>query len=331
VRLRAPRDFRSEEDEPSFAERRVDDFDRLIEMREREGLGLQFIIQVDTLCHRIPNFIEKAARAGCKRVFIGLENINPDNLLQAKKKQNRVHEYRQMFLAWRAQRVITYAGYILGFPNDTAERVARDIATVQRELPVDVLEFFILTPLPGSADHKQLFTDGAWMDPDMNKYDLEHVTAHHPVMSDPEWQSLYRRAFDLYYSPEHIERMFRRAKASGIKPVRLVNHVLQFYFTFRQEKVHPLQGGFFRRKIRTQRRSGLPRENPLVFYIRRVREVLETHLKLAAFYLYLHRIRRRVERDPSPYIDPAIEPIDGERLIPTAPHRTNKAIASAAA
>jgi radical SAM superfamily enzyme YgiQ (UPF0313 family) len=85
-------------------------FDRLIEMREREGLGLQFIIQVDTLCHRIPNFVEKAARAGCKRVFIGLENINPDNLLQAKKKQNRVHEYRQMFLAWRAQRVITYAG-----------------------------------------------------------------------------------------------------------------------------------------------------------------------------------------------------------------------------
>jgi hypothetical protein len=64
--------------------------------------GLQFIIQVDTLCHRIPNFVEKAAHPGCKRVFIGLENINPDNLLQAKKKQNRVHEYRRMFLAWRA-------------------------------------------------------------------------------------------------------------------------------------------------------------------------------------------------------------------------------------
>ena len=158
-------------------------FDRLIEMREREGLGLQFIIQVDTLCHRIPNFIEKAARAGCKRVFIGLENINPDNLLQAKKKQNRVHEYREMFLAWRAQRVITYAGYILGFPGDTPERIARDIRTVQRELPVDLLEFFILTPLPGSADHQQLYKNGVWMDPDMNKYDLEHVTTGHPVMT----------------------------------------------------------------------------------------------------------------------------------------------------
>ena len=62
-----------------------------------------------------------------------------------------------MFLAWRAQRVITYVGHILGFPGDTPERIARDIRTVQQELPVDLLEFFILTPLPGSADHQVLY------------------------------------------------------------------------------------------------------------------------------------------------------------------------------
>jgi radical SAM superfamily enzyme YgiQ (UPF0313 family) len=305
-------------------------FDRLIAMREEEGLTLNFLIQVDTLCHRIPNFIEKAARAGCTRVFIGLENINPDNLLAAKKKQNRVHEYRQLFLDWRKHKVITYAGYILGFPNDTPERIARDIATVQRELPVDLLEFFILTPLPGSADHKQLYTAGAWMDPDMNKYDLEHVTAHHPAMTDREWQALYRSAFDQYYSPEHIERIFRRAKASGMKPVRLVNHVLQFYFTFRQEKVHPLQGGFFRRKIRSQRRTGLPRENPLLFYPRRVWEIVDTHVRLVAFYLFLHRIRKKVERDRAPYSDPALIPIEAADAMPASPARKEQPAAAAA-
>jgi hypothetical protein len=296
-------------------------------MREREGLELQFIIQVDTLCHRIPNFVEKAACAGCKRVFIGLENINPDNLLQAKKKQNRVHEYRQMFLAWRAQRVITYAGYILGFPSDTPERIARDIRTVQQELPVDLLEFFILTPLPGSADHQALDRDGVWMDPDMNKYDLEHVTTGHSVMTPGDWQQVYREAWDLYYSADHIERIFRRAKASGIKPVRLLNHILQFYFTFLQENVHPLQGGYFRRKLRRERRAGLPRENPLVFYVRRVWEAVETHVKLVSFYLYLHRIRRRVERDPSPYSDPALTPIEGELPV----RRKEKVLTGAAA
>ena len=304
-------------------------FDRLILMREQEGLRLQFIIQVDTLCHRIPNFIDKAARAGCKRVFIGLENVNPDNLLSAKKKQNRVHEYRAMFHAWRARQVITYAGYILGFPGDTAERIARDIETVQRELPVDLLEFFILTPLPGSADHQALATHGVWMDPDMNKYDLEHVTTGHPVMSAGEWQRVYRDAWDLYYSEAHIETIFRRAKASGIKPVRLLNHILQFYFTFIQENVHPLQGGYFRRKVRRSRRTGLLLENPLLFYPRRLREVVETHTKLVTFYLYLHRIRRRVERDNRPYIDPALTPL-ADPEPPPPPHGGSATLTAAA-
>ena len=147
-------------------------------------------------------------------------------------------------------------------------------------------------------------------------------------MTAEDWQQVYREAWDLYYSAEHIETIFRRAKASGIKPVRLLNHILQFYFTFLQENVHPLQGGYFRRKLRRERRAGLPRENPLVFYVRRVREVLATHIKLAAFYLYLHRIRRKVERDPRPYSDAALAPIDGNLL---AIRRQEKVLSGAAA
>jgi radical SAM superfamily enzyme YgiQ (UPF0313 family) len=181
-------------------------FDRLVEMRERDGIDVHLVIQVDTLCYRIPRFIEKAARAGVKRVFIGLENINPDNLLQAKKKQNRVHEYRKLFLEWRAHGVITFAGYILGFPNDTPDRIARDIKTVQEQLPVDMLEFFILTPLPGSEDHQKLHKAGVWMDPDMNKYDVEHVATGHALMSKSEWEGAYRSAWELYYTGESMKR-----------------------------------------------------------------------------------------------------------------------------
>ncbi len=38
-------------------------FDRLIKLRQ-EGLNSRFVIQVDTACHKIPRFIEKAAAAG---------------------------------------------------------------------------------------------------------------------------------------------------------------------------------------------------------------------------------------------------------------------------
>jgi hypothetical protein len=50
-----------------------------------------------------------------------------------------------------------------------------------------MLEFFCLTPLPGSQDHKDLHERGVRMDPDMNRYDLEHVVTGHPNMSTQEW------------------------------------------------------------------------------------------------------------------------------------------------
>ena len=53
-----------------------------------------------------------------------------------------------------------WAGYIIGFPADTPETVMRDIGIIQRELPIDFLEFFVLTPLPGSEDHQKLALAG---------------------------------------------------------------------------------------------------------------------------------------------------------------------------
>ena len=135
-----------------------------------------------------------------RRVFIGLENINPANLMSAKKKQNKITEYRKMLLAWKQAGIITYAGYILGFPGDTAESIAHDIEVIKKELPVDLLEFFYLTPLPGSEDHKQLFTrrhsDGRRPQP----YDLYHITTEHPKMTRAEWAHAYDMAWKNYYT-----------------------------------------------------------------------------------------------------------------------------------
>ncbi len=80
-------------------------------------------------------------------------------MIAAKKRQNKITEYRKMLLAWKAVGVLTYAGYILGFPSDTSESIMRDIDDrCKRELPVDMLEFFCLTPLPGSEDHQDVST-----------------------------------------------------------------------------------------------------------------------------------------------------------------------------
>ncbi len=286
-------------------------FDRLIELRREEGLRVFLILQVDTLCHRIPNFIDKAYAAGTRRVFIGLENINPDNLVDAKKRQNRIWEYREMTQAWKKHGITNYAGYILGFANDTPERIERDIEIIKEELPIDMLEFFPLTPLPGSEDHQRLHKQGVPMDPDMNRYDLEHVVVDHPKMTRREWTDIYWRAWDLFYTKEHMERIMRRHVASGMTS----RHILSVLAWFRGhpviEKVHPIQGGHFRRKSRLQRRSGMPIESRLIFYPRRLWEVSRAAFLWSKLFAQLYVIARKVERDPhkKSYSDRALAPV----------------------
>jgi hypothetical protein len=295
--------------------------DRLIWLREKESLHMRFTIQVDTQCHKVPRFIEKVTRAGCSRVFLGMESVNPENLAAAGKVQNRVSEYRTMLQAWRERGVLTYAGYILGFPADTPESIERDIRTIQAEIPIDILEFFMLTPLPGSADHKALYLKGVWMEPDMNAYDTEHVTTNHPRMSAAEWQDIYRRAWHLYYSPEHVETLLRRAQVCGPRIKRLAASIFCYYGSYRFENVHPLQAGVLRRKVRKTRRPGLPRENPLMFYPRRLWEMCSTYAAGGAYYLWLQRLRKRIEQDPSAasYTDQALCKSDPTASRPTMP------------
>ena len=291
-------------------------FDRIIELRERDGIDVRFMIQVDTLCHKLPNFVEKARRAGVTRIFIGLENINPANLMAAKKRQNRITEYRTMLLAWKEAGIWTYAGYIIGFPNDTPESVRHDIEIVKRELPLDILEFFFLTPLPGSEDHKTLWTKGVAMDPDLNKYDLEHACTAHPKMSKEDWEQLYRDAWRFYYTPEHIETILRRAQAFGVPIYRLLLMILWFSSSVAVEGQHPLQGGLVRLTSRHERRSGMPIESVWRFYPRIAWGFFAKHARLLGHAWRIYRIYRKVVADPNPrgYSDPAMIPVTDDDL-----------------
>jgi len=290
-------------------------FDRLIRLREVDGIPLGLMIQVDTLCHKIPDFVEKAKRAGVTRVFIGLENINPDNLAAAKKKQNRITEYRAMLLSWKAQGIITIAGYILGFPADTAQSIRRDIAIIQNELPLDGLEFFCLTPLPGSEDHQTLWKNAVPMDSDLNTYDVEHVCTAHARMSREDWEGIYREAWQLYYSPQHMKTLLRRAAATGVSLRSLVKLLVVFSSTVRIESVHPLQGGVLRLRHPSERRPTLAPENAVVFWTRLVTDTLKNHASLARLIITLALQARAIARDPaaSYYLDQALTPVDAEQ------------------
>jgi radical SAM superfamily enzyme YgiQ (UPF0313 family) len=286
-------------------------FDRLIELRQL-GMEIWLVIQVDTQSHRIPRFIEKAGRAGVTRAFIGMENINPDSLKTAQKGQNKITDYRAMLQAWHAAGVLTYAGYIIGFPSDTPDSVRRDMEIIKRELPIDIMEFFVLTPLPGSKDHQRLVEAGVPLDPDMNNYDTQHVTMDHPAMSKSEWEGIYREVWDLYYTEEHVATVLRRSRAWGYDPKHMLAKLFAFHAPVVYERMHPLEGGLIRRKVRRDRRPGFPVENPLVFYPKLAVEYIAKYAGAFAMHRRYRRILTKVqaEADPERYMDTAMSPVE---------------------
>jgi hypothetical protein len=221
-----------------------------------------------------------------------------------------------MLQAWRKQKVMTWAGLITGFPTDTPESIARDIEIIKKELPLDILEFFFLTPLPGSEDHKVLYHKGVAMDPDMNKYDLEHVTTGHPKMSPAQWTKAYRDAYSRYYSDEHVETILKRAAATGLRMNKVADVMTAFSSAARIEGVHPLQCGIVRRKVRTSRRHGMPIVNPLIFYPVRAVEFVSVVAQWLNVGWRYHRIKKRVIEDPASktYVDDATRPVSIDEM-----------------
>ena len=308
-------------------------FDRLIKLREEDGIPLGLLIQVDTLCHKIPRFMEKCRRAGVTRVFIGLENINPANLLAAKKRQNKIGEYRKMLLAWKAQGILTLAGYILGFPGDTPESIRHDIEVIKRELPLDILEFFCLTPLPGSEDHQKLWRAGVAMHPDLNRYDLEHVCAPHAKMSQQEWEDIYLEAWSIYYSKDHMRTLLRRAFVTGLPMGSLVKLLLNFATTIPIERVHPIQGGIFRLKHPSELRPGVKAPHKLRFWAGFAWETVTKHAAIIRYLVMLVLMMRAVKRDPAAagYTDLALtqgEPEEEAKLELLAPTAAKQRVAA---
>ena len=284
-------------------------FDRLIELANNDGIKVHLEIQVDTLCHKIKNFIPKAIAAGVGQVFIGLENINPDNLIAAKKKQNRITDYREMILTWKKYSVMLTAGYIVGFPNDTRASLLHDVEVIKRELALDMIYFTNLTPLPGSEDHQTLHRENIWMDPDLNKYDLNHRVTHHDKMSDAEWDQAYREMWERYYTFDHMKTILRRMVALGSnKRYATVNRLL-YYRDFRRIfQIHPLEAGLVKVKSRRDRRSGMKLESPFVFYPKYALETVTSMGTMAVNYARLRWILRQCLRDPArmAYTDAAI-------------------------
>ncbi len=147
------------------------------------------------------------------------------------------------------------------------------------------------------------------MDPYLNKYDLHHRLTHHGKMTDTEWEDAYKAAWDSYFSDEHIETVARRHGASSKRdPGKVVQFMTHFRVLYDVEGIHPLEGGVFRLKYRTDRRPDRPMELPGVFHLKLAGETVWKLWNYAAYTIKALRIAHKVRSDPKrlDYMDTAI-------------------------
>jgi hypothetical protein len=133
-------------------------------------------------------------------------------------------------------------------------------------------------------------------------------------MTKAEWQSIYHEAWSLYYTPEHMKTLLRRAASTGVPMLNLAKYLLTFSTTDRLERVHPLQGGILRLKHPSERRSGVPRESALSFWPRFLWETFYKHAVLAkvAGHLLFWKIVIGRGADARTYTDRALTPVDDD-------------------
>ena len=279
--------------------------DRIISLKKKKRVTL--MIQTDTMSYRIPRFVDKLARAGCRRIFIGMESVNPDNLKACGKPQNRIHEYRTMLQAWRDASVVTHAGYIIGFPGDTYDSIMRDVERLKQELPIEFVVFFMMTPLPGSQDHLDNYLKGVPMAKEMNDYDTTRPCAEHPRMSRDELMRAYRDAWKSFYSREHVETILKRRKDRRQKNV--ARDMIWFRSAVFVEGLHPFLFGIFRIKGRKRRSPKFPTESIPVYYCRRTWDIASWTIRMLIIFIEVKYLSFKANRGRNnDYMDITITP-----------------------
>ena len=156
-------------------------------------------------------FLEAAARSGCKQLFLGLESISQNSMAEVNKGFNRVEKYFEIIERIHSHGIAVQAGIIFGFDHDTPEIFA-DTADFLEEAGVQNATFNILTPFPGTPLFRKMEAEGRILTRDWRKYNSREDVVYQPKqMSAPELLAGFRYANGRFYSLPGIAKRLSRS------------------------------------------------------------------------------------------------------------------------
>ena len=156
-------------------------------------------------------FLELAARSGCKQLFIGLESVSQGSLNAAQKGFNRVSDYAKAIARIHSHGIAVQAGIVFGFDHDEPAIFSETLDFLEAT-GVQNATFNILTPFPGTRLFERMEAEGRILTRDWSKYNGRADVIFRPrQMSPEELLAGYRYANRRFYSLKSISRRLSRS------------------------------------------------------------------------------------------------------------------------
>ena len=152
-----------------------------------------------------PDLLERAAAAGMRSVFVGLETINPENLRRHAKRQNVARDYDAVIRRVHDLGIMVNASFVFGLDDDGPDVFDRTVAWAVSQ-SIETATFHIMTPYPGTALHQRVLAEARITDTDWDHYDTRHVVYRPLRMTPDELERGYRRAYRSFYGWAAIAR-----------------------------------------------------------------------------------------------------------------------------
>jgi len=160
---------------------------------------------------RDDEFLDAAARSGCKQLFLGLESVSQSSMREVRKEFNRVEEYARLIHRVHAHGIAVQAGIVFGFDHDTPA-IFKDTLDFLEETGIQNATFNILTPYPGTPLFERLDSEGRILTRDWRKYNGRTGVVFQPKqMSPAELLAGFQYANQRFYSLTSVAKRLWRS------------------------------------------------------------------------------------------------------------------------
>jgi len=186
-------------------------------------------------------------RAGCNRLYVGVESINEETLRAFHKESSRAKN-EEAIRRFNEARFSVHGMFVLGSDQDTRDTVRETVRFAQQSM-LSTAQFFSLIPLPGTPLTKRYREEGKVLSRDWHLYDAHHVIVR-PARMDPHvLQRELDRAHLKFYSWKEAFRhlLFSRDRVYNAL-IRVAGNILT-------RKVHFQMRPYIRRLRRLDRWS----------------------------------------------------------------------------